>query len=118
LGKIMESGHADLLRESVALVVREVMEFGGGRSCWRGAVSACGGAADVSQWVSAQGVGYAGGDDRAGDPEAAAGLLPAELPLCPQALRAGIARCRGGGVHQRRVDQEGRAASRAAGGGV
>jgi hypothetical protein len=27
LGKIMESEHADLLRESVALVVREVMEL-------------------------------------------------------------------------------------------
>ena len=27
LGKILESEHADLLRESVALVVREVMEL-------------------------------------------------------------------------------------------
>ena len=76
LGKIFYSEHGDVLCESVALVVREVMEAEVARLALRALAAACG----VSQWLSAAGVGHAPGHARACRPAAALGQLSAEFP--------------------------------------
>ena len=99
LGKIMESEHADLSRESVALAVREVMELEASELGRRGAVSALAGAGDVSQGIAS------GRDTRVGTIELAIpklwqGQLPAQFPQRAQAQRAGAARAGDGGLHE------------------
>ena len=63
LGKILESEHADLLRESVALVVREVMELEAAEHAGAERYERSGDRLTYRKWVSPAGVGYVGGDD-------------------------------------------------------
>ena len=111
----MAGEHGDLLRDAVALVVRELMEAevaqltGAGRGERR--------AERVTHLngYRPRVVGDAGRRDRAGDPAEAvgAGVLP-ELSGAAAALRAGDRRGRDGGLRQRRLDPQGRPAGRAA----
>ncbi len=115
LGKILECEHADLLRESVALVVREVMELEASEQAGAARYERSPERSTYRNGYRRQGVGHAGGDDRAGDPEAAPGLVSAELFECAETQRAGaFGRCHGG-LYERCFDAEGGAAGRAAG---
>ena len=113
--KLMSSEHADVVRESVAWVVAELME-----AEVAGQIGAELG--EVSGERVTQRNGYRprpwdtrAGGDRASDPEAAPGQLLPELPAAAPACRAGAGRGRPGGLCQRRLDQEGRPSRRADG---
>ena len=111
--KLMGSEHVDVVRESVAWLVSELMEA---------EVAAQIGAelGEVSPERVTQRNGYRPRpwQTRAGEIElrsqAALGQLLPEFPGAAQALRAGAGRRRAGGVRQRRLDAQGRSAGRAA----
>src|SRR5881396_1494833 len=113
--KLMGSEHVDVLRESVAWLVAELIEA---------EVSAQVGAAHgerAPERRTTQRNGYRPrqwdtrvGTDRAGDPQAALRQLHAVDPRAAPARRAGARRRRPGGLRQRRLDAQGRPARRAA----
>jgi putative transposase len=113
--KLMGSEHVDVVRESVAWLVGELME----------AEVAAQIGAELGE-VSPERVTHRNGyrprpwQTRAGEielaiPKAALGQLLPELSGAAQALRAGARRGRPGGLRQRRLDAQGRPARRAAG---
>src|SRR4051794_37666595 len=113
--KLMGSEHADVVRESVAWVVAELMEaeVAGQIGAERG---------EVSPERVTQRNGYRprpwdtrAGGDRASDPEAAPGQLLPELLASAPARRAGAGRGRPGGLRQRRLHAQGRPPRRADG---
>ena len=115
LGKVMESEHADLLRESVALVVREVMELEARERAGAERYERSGGARRRIATATARGSGTRGWARSSWRSRSCAqGTLPAELPGAAEALRAGAAERGHGGLRERRLDAQGRAAGRAA----
>ena len=107
--EVLASEHADVLRESVALMIREIMELEVAQLAGAelGELGA-GPQAGAAQRLSGAAVGYAGWGDRAADPEAADGQLSPELSRAAPARGAGAGRCGPGGVCQRPLDPEGR----------
>ena len=71
LGKILQSEHADLLREGVGLVVGEVMEL---------EASACGEAAPSAAWEKASGEGSAANQRPTGSSGAGSGVRSRGAP--------------------------------------
>jgi Transposase, Mutator family len=113
--KLLASEHADVLRESIAWLVAELMD------------------AEVATLVGAelgerapdrrttqrngyrpQDLGHPGRLDRAGHPQAALWQLLPLVPGAPPARRAGPGRGRAGGLRQRRLHRQGRPAGRPA----
>ncbi len=107
--------HADVLRESVALMVREIMEAEVAHLVGAEFGERAGAPQRAARWVSPAALGHAGGRDRAGDPAVAHGQLSAVVSGAAPARRAGVGRGRPGGLRQRRLDAQGRSARRADG---
>ena len=89
--KVLADEHADVLRESVEWLARQLMEVEDseliGARAWR---ATTGGSRHASQWLSGPAVGDQGGGDRVADPQVARGQLFPELPAAAQALGAGV----------------------------
>jgi transposase-like protein len=108
--EVLASEHADVRRESVALMVREIMELEVAQLAEGGAGRAGAGAPPgAAQWLSGAPVGYAGRGDRAADPQAADGQLsPVVLEprrRAEQALVAVVQEAYVNGVSTRKVDR-------------
>ena len=114
--KLMASEHADVIRESVRLVVAELMEA----EVARGLGAELGERAPERRTTQRNGYRERAWDTRVGEielaiPQAALGpvVLP-ELSGAAPARRAGAGRGRAGGLRQRRLDAQGRPRGRAA----
>ena len=103
VGKVLVDEHADVLRQAVVWLAQELMEA---------EVTAAAGAGygqrDPERTARRNGYRQRAWDtrvgvDRAGHPQAAAGLVLSELPGAAPAQRAGPGRRRPGGLRQWRV---------------
>ena len=85
----LASASPDVLRAMIREFAQRMMDADVEVACNAGYGEVSAGSGELPQRVPAAGVGYPGGDDRAGDPEAASGVVLPGVPGAPPPCRAG-----------------------------